>query len=89
MLDPDADEGRALAGGRAWAIGRLIGTAGLAGPDVGPILERALKDAAGLSVPAFPAIAHATLARTRANGRKPSELETCLRLFLAVARGKV
>ena len=89
MLDPAADEAKALAGGRAWAIGRLIGTAGLAGPDVGPILDRALRDAAGLTVAAFPAIAHATLARIRAKGRKPSELEARLRLFLAVARGRV
>ncbi|CAN5896525.1 phytoene/squalene synthase family protein [soil metagenome] len=89
ILDPQADEGKAMAGGRAWAIGRLIGTAGLAGPDVGPILERALQAAGGLSVPAFPAIAHATLARLRAKRRKPSDLEARLRLFLAVARGKV
>ena len=89
MLDREADEDQALAGGRAWAIGRLIGTAGLAGPDVGPILERALKAAVGLSVEAFPAVAHATLARVRAKGRRPSELEARLRLFLAVARGRV
>ena len=61
----------------------------MAGPDVGPILVRALGDAAGLSVAAFPAVVHATLARIRAKGRKPSELEARLRLFLAVARGRV
>ena len=40
-------------------------------------------------VAAFPAVVHATLARIRAKGRKPSELEARLRLFLAVARGRV
>jgi len=89
ILDPTADLAKAQAGGRAWAIGRLMATAGLAGPDVGPILERALTAAAGLSAPAFPAIAQATLSRVRVRGRRPSELEARLRLFLAVARGKV
>ena len=89
MLDPQAEEAGALAGGRAWAIGRLIGTAGLAGPDVGPILDRALRDATGLSVAAFPAVAHATLARQRARGRKPSDLGARARVLWAVLRGRV
>ena len=89
ILDPAADAATARAGGRAWAIGRLIGTAGLAGPDVGPVLARALSDAKGLSALAFPAVAHATLARVRARGRRPGDLEARLRLTLAVALGRV
>ena len=89
VLDPAADRDKAAAGGRAWAIGRLIGTAGLAGPDVAGVLQRALDAAQGLEAAAFPAVAHANLARVRARGRRPSDLEARTRLFWAVARGRV
>ena len=89
MLDLQPDVARAEQGGKAWAIGRLMGTAGLTGDEAQAALQAALSTAGGLSVAAFPAIAHATLARPRAKGRRPSELEMRLRLLLAVARGRV
>ena len=89
VLDPNADVVRAEQGGKAWAIGRLMGTAGLTGDDAQGALRAALAAAGGLSVAAFPAIAHATLARPRAEGRRPSELEMRLRLLWATVRGRV
>lgn len=89
VLDLQPDVARAEQGGKAWAIGRLMGTAGLTGDEAQAALQAALSTAGGLSVAAFPAIAHATLARPRAKGRRPSELEMRLRLLLAVARGRV
>jgi phytoene synthase len=89
VLDPAADMAKAQAGGRGWAIGRLMGTAGLTGDEAQAALAEALAGAGGLSVAAFPAVAHATLARLRAKGRIPSPLEARLRLFAAVARGRV
>lgn len=89
VLDPAADRSRALAGGEAWAIGRLMSTAGLQGPEAEAALADALKRARGLSVAAFPAIAHARLARERARGRKLSALAARLRVFTAVLTGRV
>ncbi len=89
VLDPQADEARARAGGMAWAIGRLMGTAGLSGAEAEAALDEALSAAAGISVAAFPAVAHATLARIRARGRRPGELEARARLMLAVLTGRV
>ena len=89
VLDPGADMARASRAGTAWAIGRLMGTAGLEGEDARAALSEALAGGQGMSVAAFPAVAHATLARPRARGRRPSDLETRLRLFWAVARGRL
>jgi phytoene synthase len=88
-LDPAADVGKAREAGKAWAIGRLMATAGMEGPAALAALAEALAKAQGLSVAAFPAAAHATLARQRARGRRPSDLESRLRLFWAVARGRL
>ncbi len=88
VLDADADAAKVERGGEAWAIGRLMGTAGLEGADARKALSEALAASDGLSVAAFPAIAHATLARGRAKGRRPSELEMRWRLFWAVLRGR-
>lgn len=89
VLDPAVDRARARSAGTAWAIGRLMGTAGMQGEGAQAALRQALDGARDLSVAAFPAIAHATLARARAQGRRPGDLESRLRLFLAVARGRV
>jgi phytoene synthase len=89
VLDPKADPGKAQAGGTAWSIGRLMATAGLTGPDAAQVLADALDGSRGLSVEAFPAIAHATLARERAKGRKPSALGARARMLWAVLRGRV
>lgn len=89
VLAPDADLAKARSGGAAWAIGRLMGTAGLTGPEARSALAQALREAGGLAPEAFPAVAHATLARQRARGRRPGELEARLRVFWAVLRGAV
>jgi 15-cis-phytoene synthase len=88
-LDAQAARAPASAGGEAWAIGRLMGTAGLQGPEAQAALADARSRARGLSVAAFPAVAHARLARERGRGRRPSDLEARLRLFLAVLTGRV
>ena len=89
VLDAKADLSAAGQAGKAWAIGRLMATAGMEGEAAQAALAEALAAARGVSVAAFPAVAHTTLARIRAQGRRPSDLETRLRLFLAVARGKL
>jgi phytoene synthase len=89
VLDPAADVAKAREAGKAWAIGRLISTAGMEGEATLAALDVALVNAQGLSVAAFPAVAHATLARVRGKGRRPSDLEARLRLFWAVLRGRL
>lgn len=89
VLDPQADLVKAERAGEAWAIGRLMGTAGMEGDAAKAALTDALAGGQGMSVAAFPAVAHATLARIRAQGRRPAELETRLRLFWATARGRL
>lgn len=89
ILDPSADPAKAASGGRAWAIGRLMGTAGMTGEGAQAALDAALAGARGLSPTAFPAVAHATLARVRAKGARPSELAARVRLFWAVLTGRV
>ena len=89
ILDPQCDLAAARAGGAAWSIGRLVLTAGLS-PEVAlePI-ETRLRAAAGVSAAAFPAVAHAALARSRARGRRASPLRDRLRLMGAVLAGRV
>lgn len=89
VLDPAADVDKARQAGKAWAIGRLMGTAGMEGEAAQAALAQALANGQGLSVAAFPAAAHAALARVRAKGRRPSDLEARLRLFWAVLRGRL
>ncbi|MFM8941657.1 MAG: hypothetical protein ACKOEY_17070, partial [Phenylobacterium sp.] len=71
------------------SIGRLILTAGLSPDAAQEALERRLDRARGVSAAAFPAIAHAALARARAAGRRPSALGDRLRLMRAVLTGRV
>ena len=89
ILDPKADLTRAERAGEAWAIGMLMGTAGMEGEAARAALAEALAAGQGMSVAAFPAVAHATLARVRARGRRASDLEARLRLFWASARGRL
>lgn len=88
-LDPTTDLDKAARAGEAWAIGRLMGTAGMEGEAAQAALTEALGAAQNVSVSAFPAVAHATLARLRAKGRLPSELETRARLLWAVLSGRL
>ena len=71
-------------------------TAGIGGSSIAMMgfspaaaLAEALAAGPGMSVAAFPAVAHATLARVRARGRRASDLEARLRLFWASARGRL
>jgi phytoene synthase len=89
LLDPQADVTKARSGGQAWSIGRLMGTAGMTGEGAHDALATALKGAKGLGVAAFPAVAHATLARDRAKDRRPSGLTARARLLVASLTGRV
>lgn len=84
LLDPEAPEAATLGAARAWAAARSDDPASalnwLAGAEPG------LCD---LSVAAFPAVAHVTLARAYAAGRRPGELEKRARITWAVLRGRV
>ncbi|CAN1528327.1 ERG9 Phytoene/squalene synthetase [Caulobacteraceae bacterium] len=68
---------------RAVALARTDGPAALAA------LKSARAELADLPVAAFPAVAHASLARPYARGRQPGDLEKRLRIFLAVLRGVI
>ena len=89
VLDPGCDSQAAGAGGAAWSIGRLILTAGLSAEAAQMALETRLRQARGVTAAAFPAIAHAALARARAKGRRASPLGDRLRLMRAVLAGRV
>lgn len=89
VLDPGCDPQAAAAGGAAWSIGRLILTAGLSVEAAQEALEDRLTRARGVTATAFPAVAHAALARARARGRRASPLGDRLRLMRAVLTGRV
>ena len=89
VLDPGCDPEAAAAGGAAWSIGRLILTAGLSVEAAQEALDDRLTRAGGVTAQAFPAIAHAALARARASGRRASPLGDRLRLMRAVLTGRV
>lgn len=85
LLDPRADAALARTAGTAWALGRKAASE----PALGPLFRRRLAEARravrALSPQAFPAVAHAALAR-RPTG---SELAKRLRVTLAVASGRI
>ena len=66
----------------AAEIAVMTAAAKLLDPDAPDDLRR-------LSVAAFPAVAHKTLARVYASGRQPGELEKRFRVAWAVARGTI
>ena len=85
ILDPATDGGLALGGGAAWALGRRLADAPQLRPAFMRVLHAARGASAGLSVAAFPAVAHAALA-----GRQSaSDFARRLRLTVAVARGRI
>lgn len=89
ILDPESDPQVARAGGQAWAIGRLMATAGLEGEGAQSALARAQAQSAGLSAEAFPAIAHGALSRPRARGQTPGDLALRARVMWAVMTGRI
>jgi len=68
---------------RAAALARLDPVAALVA------LKAARQTLKGLPVAAFPAVAHAALARAHARGRRPGDLEARLRLLIAVLAGRL
>jgi len=87
ILDPAADREAAVPAGAAWGLSRLIGAG--KGGGVRLDLPAARRAARRLSIAAFPAVLHATLAGPRAKGRNPSELEARARTTWAAATGRI
>jgi len=85
ILDPAADATAARSAGAAWALGRKAAEAPALAPLVARTLGEARMAARRLTPTAFPAVAHAALARHRA----ASALSKRLRLTWAVARGLI
>ena len=85
ILDPHTDCEAAREAGALWGLARLI-AAGRVSPMALP-LASARRAARSLSITAFPAIAHATLARPM--GRPVSNAGRRLRLVLASALGRI
>ena len=91
ILDPDGESEAARPAGTAWAMShRLAGSDRTEGEKVMAEAMRAARTGVrGLGVTAFPAVAHAALARSYGAGRNPGRLEKQLRLIWAVVRGGV
>ena len=81
-LDLDTDPKAAEPAGAIWALSRR-------GDDAQELLREAAEMASTLPAAAFPAVAHATLARSYLAGKTPSEFGKRLRLVIAVARGRI
>lgn len=93
MLDPGADPTLARAAAMAWALARtdLEGRIGFPAEQLDTLFARLRAQARGqvrrLSAAAFPAVAHAALARARSD--RPEHLPARLRLLLAVITGRI
>jgi 15-cis-phytoene synthase len=93
ILDPAADPGKASAAAMAWTLARtdLEGRIDFPAERLDALFARlraqAREEARGLSARAFPAVAHAALARTRSD--RPEHLKARLRLVLAVITGRI
>jgi len=97
ILSPGTDPHAIRSAARAYGVGALLG-AGRLSPDLVQGWARAriqydLKAArlalADLPVAAFPAIAHAALARSYALGKRPGPFSKSLRIFWASLTGQV
>lgn len=82
-LSPRATADQVKHAARAVALSRTDAPAARAA------LRVARAELAGLPVAAFPAVAHAALARCYARNRSPGDLEKRCRLFLAVLLGRI
>ena len=93
ILDPSADPAHASAAAMAWTLARsdLEGRIGFDAARLDALfarlLARARNEARRLSAAAFPAVAHAALARARSD--RPEGLRARLRLVLAVTTGRI
>jgi phytoene synthase len=84
-LDPEVDTEAAGLAGRVWGLIQSSRSGGRASPDLADQLASAAHAARRVSVAAFPAVACATLARSR----DPSPLEIRARLLFAILRGRL
>jgi phytoene synthase len=84
LLSPDAPAAALHGAASAWAAAHTGRRA-----ETSDRLRRVAKDLRRLPVRAFPAVAHATLARAYAEGRRVGDLEKRLRLAWAVLRGRL
>jgi len=92
ILDPACEAQAALPAGTAWALSHKIGGGGAEPETAAALPDLMLKARAGarlLSVAAFPAAAHAALARTRAAGRRPTALAARMALLRAVMFARI
>ncbi|MET0272067.1 MAG: squalene/phytoene synthase family protein [Phenylobacterium sp.] len=89
LLDPGGPAELALAAGSAWSLARRIPEAPQLRSACGHVLTAARSAARALSVRAFPAVAHATLAADRARGLTRGEIAARIKLTVAVARGRI
>lgn len=93
LLDPASEAAVARKAGAAWMLARRAGGDQLSAEPFRIALDQTLPAARhairGLSVAAFPAVAHAALARRRARGGEASEWSTRVRLLAAVATGRI
>jgi phytoene synthase len=93
ILDPAADPNAAFAPAMAWALartdleGRIGFDAGRLDTLFARLRARARAEARRLSAAAFPAVAHAALARARSD--RPEGLRARLRLILAAFTGRI
>lgn len=81
ILSPEACPDQTAAAGRAWGLARSGGSSA----EIAAALDEANGQLAGLPVAAFPAAAHATLARSQRRG----PLSSRARLLWATVRGRV
>jgi hypothetical protein len=83
-LDPGVDIEAATLAGRVWGLIQLRHSRGSV-PELAGHLASASRAARRVSIAAFPAIACATLGRSR----EPSPLEIRARLLIAILRGRL
>lgn len=89
VLDPKADPERAITAAAAWALARRVAERPELGGAWRRLLDEGRRGAGQLSAAAFPAVAHAVFAATRARGGSTDGLGNRLRITLAVARGRI
>lgn len=89
VLDPKADAEQAIDGAAAWALARRAAERPELAKAYAQLLSEGRRGAAQLSAAAFPAVAHAVFAPTRARGGSSAGFGSRLRITLAVARGRI
>jgi phytoene synthase len=87
VLDPGQPPQAPRAAGRAWALAVLQKRGGFGDPAAA--IAAARREARGVGVAAFPAVAHAALARPYARGKVLTEVGKRWRVTLAVATGRI